>query len=52
VFTAVIPLAIASNGINLYNIFNFYINMRSGLDVNKNVNSQINLTFVGAFHPK
>jgi len=29
---------------------NFCINIRSGLDVNKNVNSRINLMFVGAFH--
>jgi len=26
--------------------------MSSGLDSNKNVNSQINLIFVGVFHPK
>jgi len=25
--------------------------MSSGVDVNKNVNSQINLSYVGAFHP-
>jgi len=28
------------------------MDMCSGLEVNKNANSQINLIFVGAFHPK
>jgi len=31
---------------------NFCTKMCSGLDVNKNANSRINLIFVGAFHSK
>jgi len=30
---------------------NFFINMCSGIDVNKNVNLWITLIFVGTFHP-
>jgi len=35
----------------IIDISNFWVNMCIELDVNKNVNLQINLNFVGGFHP-
>jgi len=45
-------LNISWNNTLIIDFSNFYINMCSVLAVNKNVNSQINLIFVGAFHPR